>query len=73
MVVTLAENSVRHIDTLKDMEAYKLNYQIRCSHHELEFSQIERRITCVICGKTWGYVQDRGFKDQKQVYAAEKE
>jgi len=48
----LTENSVRHIDTLREMEAHKRHYQIRCSHHELEFSATDRRITCAICGKS---------------------
>ncbi|MEM3094042.1 MAG: hypothetical protein QXX64_00235 [Nitrososphaera sp.] len=34
----MTENSVRHIDTLREMEAHKRHYQIRFSHHELEFS-----------------------------------
>ena len=69
----LTENSVRHIDTLREMEAHKRHYQIRCSHHELEFSAKDKRITCVICGKNWTYVQERGYSDPRQVYAAEKD
>lgn len=69
----MTENSVRHIDTLKDMEAHKRQYQIRCSHYELEFSAKEKTITCAICSKSWLYVQTRGYSNPKQVYAAEKD
>jgi hypothetical protein len=67
----LTENSVRHIDTLREMEAHKRQYQIRCSHHELEFSAQSKRITCAICNKNGTFVQERGYSDPKQVYAAE--
>ena len=50
---TGTENSVRHIDTIKEMEALKLEYQIRCSHYELELIGDEKKITCIICGKNW--------------------
>jgi hypothetical protein len=70
---SLAENPVRHVDTLREMEAHKRHYQIRCSHHELELSARDRRITCAICCKNWAYVQERGYSDPKQVYAAEKD
>ena len=69
----LSENSVRHIDTLRDMEAHKRQYQIRCSHHELEYSAREKRITCAVCGKGWAYVQERGYSESLHVYAADKE
>ena len=69
----LSENSVRHIDTLREMEAHKRQYQIRCSHHELEYSAREKRISCTICGKAWTFVQERGYSDTKHVYAAEKD
>jgi len=69
----LTENSVRHIDTLRQMEMNKRHYQIRCSHHELEFSAKDKRITCAICGKNWTYMHQRGYSDPKQVYAAEKD
>lgn len=72
-IILLTENSVRHIDTLREMEAYKRHYQICCSHHELEFSIKDRRITCAICGKNWGYMEKRGYYDQKQVYVAEQD
>ena len=55
------------------MEAHKRHYQIRCSHHELEFSAAGRRITCAICGKNWMFVKERGYSDTRQVYAAEKD
>jgi hypothetical protein len=70
---SLTENSVRHIDTLREMEAHKRHYQIRCSHHELEFSATEKRITCAICGKNWVFSKERGYSDPVQVYAAEKD
>jgi len=53
----LTENSVRHIDTLRQMEVDKRHYQIRCA----------------ICGKNWTYMQQHGYSDPKQVYAAEKD
>ncbi len=54
------------------MEAMKLEYQIRCSHHELEFLPSEKIITCVICGKNWLFLEERGFSKIKSVYVAEK-
>jgi len=68
----VTENSVRHIDTIKEMESMKLEYQIRCSHHELEFLPSEKIITCVICGKNWLFLEERGFSKIKSVYVAEK-
>jgi len=50
----------------------KLEYQIRCSHHELEFLPSEKIITCVICGKNWLFLEERGFSKIKSVYVAEK-
>ncbi|MEW5841214.1 hypothetical protein [Nitrososphaera sp.] len=69
----MSENSVRHIDTLREMEAHKRQYQIRCSHYELEHCARERRITCAVCGKVWLYAQERGYSDVRQVYAAERD
>jgi ribosomal protein S27E len=69
----VAENSTRHIDTLREMEAYKRQYQVRCSHHELEYSAKEKRIICAVCGKTWTFVQERGYAELKQVFSAEHE
>jgi hypothetical protein len=69
----VAENSTRHIDTLREMEAYKRQYQVRCSHHELEYSPKEKRIVCAVCGKTWTFVHDRGFSEVRQVFSAERE
>jgi hypothetical protein len=46
---------------------------MRFSHHKLEFSGKEKVITCAICGKNWLYVQERGYSEPKQVYAAEKD
>jgi hypothetical protein len=68
----LAE-SVRHIDTLREMEAYKRQVQIRCSHLELEYAADDKKITCTICGKNWVFVKDRGYSVIKQVYSAEKD
>jgi hypothetical protein len=68
----LTENSVRHIDTIKEMEAMKLEYQIRCSHYELEFSPMDKIITCVICGKNWLFLEERGYSKIKSAYIAEK-
>ncbi len=67
----LAENSVRHIETLREMEAYNRHYQIRCSHHELELSNFRNVITCSICGKSWVYKEERGFRETTKVFAAE--
>ncbi|HEX7141072.1 MAG TPA: hypothetical protein VF222_01200 [Nitrososphaeraceae archaeon] len=68
----MTENSVRHIDTIKEMEAMKLEYQIRCSHYELEFLHGEKKITCVICGKNWLFLEERGFSKIKSAFVAEK-
>ena len=69
----MTENSVRHIDTLREMDSMKKEYQIRCSHYELELIKIENRITCVICGKNWGFLEERGYSHKKQAYSAEKD
>ena len=69
----MAENSVRHIDTLREMEAHKRHYQIRCSHHELELLDEGKIITCSICGKQWHFTQARGYRESRMVFAAEKE
>ncbi|MGZ5510151.1 MAG: hypothetical protein ACXWFC_06710 [Nitrososphaeraceae archaeon] len=47
----MTENSVRHIDTIKEMEAMKLEYQIRCSHYELEFLHGEKKIIALFVEK----------------------
>lgn len=67
----LAENSVRHIDTLRELEAQKLHYQIRCSHHELELADGGKSITCSICSKRWIYVEERGYRDPRRVFNAD--
>jgi hypothetical protein len=67
----LAENSVRHIDTLREMEVHKRQYQIRCSHHELELFEGEKKIACAICSKQWLYSKERGYLDSRKVFAAE--
>ena len=68
----MTENSVRHIDTIKEMEAMKLEYQMRCSHYELEFLPVDKKITCVICGKNWLFLEERGYSKIKSAYIAEK-
>ena len=67
----LAENSVRHIDTIKELESLKYEYQIRCSHYKLEYSSKENIITCSICGKIWNFLEEKGFLNLIQVYKAE--
>jgi hypothetical protein len=69
----VSENSTRHIDTLREMEAHKRQYQVRCSHHELEYSAREKRITCAVCGKARVFDKERGYSDVKQVFSAEKD
>jgi hypothetical protein len=68
----LTENSVRHIETIKEMETLKLEYQIRCSHYELELCDKYEKITCVICGKNWLFLEKRGYSKIKSAYIAEK-
>ena len=69
----MAENSVRHIDTLREMEAHKRHYQIRCSHHELELLAEGKIIACSVCGKQWHFTQARGYRESRMVFAAEKD
>jgi hypothetical protein len=40
---SLAENCVRHIYTLRETEAQKRDYQIRCSHYQLELACLQRK------------------------------
>jgi hypothetical protein len=68
----MTENSVRHIETLREMDSMKKEYQIRCSHYELELFKNENRITCVICGKNWDFLEERGYSHKKQAYSAER-
>lgn len=68
----MTENSVRNIETIKEMETLKLEYQIRCSHYELELSDEYKKITCVVCGKNWLFLEKRGYSKVKSVYIAEK-
>jgi hypothetical protein len=70
----LTENSVRHIDTIKEMEALKYQYQIRCSHYKLEFSSELKFISCAICQKNW-YLNtgDISASKKKEIYLADKE
>ncbi len=69
---TGTENSVRHIDTIRQMETLKIEYQIRCSHFELEVLEDEKKISCVICGKNWIFLEERGYSKIKSIYSAEK-
>jgi hypothetical protein len=69
----MTENSVRHIETLREMEAHKRHFQIRCSHHELELAESEKSITCAICSKQWQYTEERGYLDSRKVFVAEKD
>lgn len=70
---SLAENSVRHIDTQREIEAHRGHYQIRRSHHEMKFSTKDKHITCSICSKNRPYVQDRGYSELKQIFSAERD
>jgi hypothetical protein len=54
------------------MDSMKKEYQIRCSHYELELFKNENRITCVICGKNWDFLEERGYSHKKQAYSAER-
>ena len=69
----LSENSTRNIDSIREMESFKHEFQIRCSHFELELHTKDKRISCAICGKNWQYIFDRGYSEQKQVYASERD
>jgi Zn finger protein HypA/HybF involved in hydrogenase expression len=67
----LTENSVRDISTIKELESLKYEYQIRCSHYQLEFISNDKIITCPICGKTWNFVEEKGFSKIIEIYKAE--
>lgn len=67
----LAENSVRHINTIKELESLKYEYQIRCSHFKLEFSSKDDIIKCSICGKIWNFIEEKGFSNLIRIYDAE--
>jgi len=69
----LAENSTRNIKTIREMESVKHEFQIRCSHYELEFDALDKRISCTICGKNWFFTEERGYSIKKMVYLAEKD
>lgn len=58
----MTENSVRHIETLRELDSMKKEYQIRCSHYELELFKNENRITCVICGKNWDFWKNEDIR-----------
>jgi hypothetical protein len=67
----LTENSVRNINTIKELESLKYEYQIRCSHYQLEFIINDKMITCSICGKKWDFVGEKGFSKRIHMYKAE--
>lgn len=67
----MTENSVRNINTIKELETLKLEYQIRCSHYQLEISTNDKMITCSICGKRWIFVEEKGFSKIIQIYKTE--
>jgi hypothetical protein len=70
----LTENSVRHIDTIKEMETLKRHYQIRCSHYKLEFSFEGKFISCTICQKNWRLSTDEiDSGKNKEIYLADKD
>jgi hypothetical protein len=69
----LTENSVRHITAIREMEALKREYQIRCSHYELQLSSKDDCVSCTICGKNWSFLEDRGYSKNLKIYAADKE
>ncbi|CAN5436025.1 hypothetical protein BH18THE2_BH18THE2_31870 [soil metagenome] len=70
----MTENSVRHISAIKEMEALKYQYQIRCSHYKLEFSSHGKSITCAICQKNWFHnKEDITAARNKEIYIADKQ
>jgi hypothetical protein len=70
MCIILTENPVRHIDDLREMENLKREYQIRCSHYELEYSSKNKIISCTICGKNWSFIENRSYSRTKEIYTA---
>jgi hypothetical protein len=69
----LSENSTRNIDAIREMETFKHEFQIRCSHYELEQVSEDNRITCTICSKNWYFSEERGYSVKKKIYAADRE
>ncbi|HXT84192.1 MAG TPA: hypothetical protein VN704_07665 [Verrucomicrobiae bacterium] len=67
----MTENSVRDIDNIRELESLKYQYQIRCSHFQLEFSSKEKKILCSICGKIWKFVEEKGFSHLIEIYKTE--
>jgi len=55
------------------MESVKREFQIRCSHYELEMEVLDKQICCMICGKNWFFTEERGYSIKKKVYLAEKD
>ena len=55
------------------MESVKREFQIRCSHYELELEVLDKQISCTICGKNWYFTEERGYSIRKKVYLAEKD
>ncbi len=70
MCIILTENPVRHIEDLREMENLKREYQIRCSHYELEYSSKNKIINCTICGKNWSFIENRSYSGTKEIYTA---
>jgi hypothetical protein len=54
------------------MDNLKREYQIRCSHYELELLAGRKKITCSICGKIWNYLEVRGYSTKKEIYCSDK-
>jgi DNA-directed RNA polymerase subunit RPC12/RpoP len=73
MYGVLTENSVRHIDAIREMEALKHEYQVRCSHFELQYSTDDNSISCSICSKRWLFHERRGFQKTLEIYTAERD
>ena len=46
--------------------------KIEPSDYELELIDDEKKITCIICGKNWLFLEERGFMKIKSAYTAEK-
>lgn len=69
----LTENSVRDINAIREMEALKHEYQVRCSHFELQYSVSDKSISCAICSKRWLFHEKKGFQNPLETYIAERQ
>jgi hypothetical protein len=67
----VTENPGRDVATLRDMEAAKREYQVRCSHIEIALSGKADALTCESCGKVWVFRTRRGYSDLRKVFVAE--